>query len=730
MTRKNTWPESAISPLPEMITPPQIDVSRRGAMQAGQTLRKQAEKIFRDKAIRTPENLETLSIDEIHHIFHELQVHQIELEMQNEELHRIQDELEFAMARYFDLYDLAPIGYCTISETGLILEANLAAARLLGVARGELSKESIFQFILKEDQDIYYLLRKKLFEVGGEPQTGELRMVRRDGTTFWAHLETTMVLADGGDSVGRLMLSDITNRKRAEGALQESNRQNQEILDSITDAFISLTDDMVVSYFNSAAERMLNHKRIDVIGRKLFDVFPEARGSIFEENYSLALRTKAAVSFETEFKVAPYQNWYDVRVYPIREGITIYFQVITARKRAEEEKIRVESVKRQIQKVESLDRMAGAIAHHFNNKLHVVMGRLELAMKYLPRENESYNDLVTAMQAADQAAEVSRLMLTYLGQTNGAREPLDLSEICRSSLPLIQASMPKNVVLETDLHFPGPTIKANANQIQMILTNLMSNSWEAIGDRPGTIHLSVTMVSSVDVPPVHRFPISWQPEDESCAYSCLEVRDTGCGLPEKDIEEVFDPFFSTKFTGRGLGLPVVLGLIQAHSGVVTIESTLGQGSVFRAFFPRVAKIVQVQPGKAAYAPEILGVGTILLVDDDKIVLELTSTALSMMGFKVLTAMDGIEAVEVFQRHKDEILLVLSDFSMPRMNGWDTLIALRRITPEVRVILASGYSEEQVMEGTHPELPQVFLGKPYGFNDLKDAIGRALTENKK
>ena len=622
------------------------------------------------------------------------------------------------------------VGYCTISETGLILEANLTAANLLGVARGELSKESISQFILKEDQDIYYLLRKKLFEVGGEPQTAELRMVRRDGTTFWAHLETTMALADGGDAVGRLIMSDITNRKRAEGALQESNRQNQEILDSITDAFISLTDDMVVSYFNSAAERMLNQKRIDVIGRKLFDVFPEAKGSIFEENYSLAIRTKSTVSFETEFNVAPYQNWYDVRVYPIREGITIYFQVITARKLAEEEKIRLESVKRQIQKAEGLGRMAGAIAHHFNNKLHVVMGRLELAMKRLPRENESYNDLITAMQAADQAAEVSRLMLTYLGQANGDREPLDLSETCRSSLPLIQASMPKNVVLVTDFLFPGPTIKANANQIQMILTNLISNSWEAVGDDQGAIQLSVTKVSLADIPPLHRFPINWQPDDEPCAYSCLEVRDTGCGLLEKDIEEVFDPFFSTKFTGRGLGLSVVLGIVQAHGGVVTVESEPGQGSIFRIFFPIVAKEVQVQPDKAANAMEVHGVGTVLLVDDDKIVLDIANTALSMMGFRVLTAMDGIEAVEVFQQHRDEIRLVLSDFSMPRMNGWDTLIALRRINPDVRVILASGYSEEQVMEGTHPELPQAFLGKPYGFKDLKDAIDLALTENKK
>jgi PAS domain S-box-containing protein len=863
-----------------------------------------------------------MAFAEIGQIIHELQLYQIELELQNEELLRAQTELEAARERYFDLYDLAPVAYCTISEKGLILEANLTAAALLDVSRGALVNMPISRFIFREDQDIYYLLHKQLIETS-QPQTCEIRFVKNEGMAFWAHLEITVALDEGGAPVSRVVLSDITHRKRAvkygelgrvvlkilneagdlhnsiqriltvlktetgfdavgirlhegddfpylaqkgfspdflrtensliertlvgrmcrdkdgkvrlectcglvisgktdltnplftpggsfwtnnssqlldipsnedprlnprnqcihqgyasvalvpirnkeknvgliqfndrrkgcftlemvefleaiashigealmrkqaEDALQESHRQNQEILDSITDAFISLTDDMVVTYFNSTAERLLNRKRIDVIGRSLFDVFPEAKGSIFEEKYAQAIRTKLTMFFEAELAVAPYQNWYDVRVYPSPEGITIYFLVITERKQAEVEKAKLESINRRLQKNESLGRMAGAIAHHFNNKLHAVMGNLELAIGSLSPSGTSITNLTAAMEAAEKAAEVSRMMLTYLGQVSDKRKPLDLSEVCRRSLPSLQATMPKNVSLETDLQFPGPAINANANQIQQVLTNLITNAWEAAGDDRGVIHLTVKTVSSAEISTSNRFPITWQPDDDR--YGCLEVRDNACGIEDKDLEEVFSPFFSTKFTGRGMGLSVVQGLVQAHGGVVTAESSPGRGSVFRVFFPMSAEEIIQQPRNETNAPEIQETGMVLLVDDDSIFLEVTSAMLSRLGFTtVLTAMDGVEAVEVFRRHKDEIRLVVSDVSMPRMNGWETLLALRQIMPGIPVILSSGYSEEQVMEETHPENPQAFLGKPYGFQTLRDIIRRTLRDTK-
>ena len=691
------------------------------------TLRKQAEERLRH--LESLQQSKIFDSAETRRLIHELNVHQIELEMQNEELQRTHLELDELQARYFDLYNLAPVGYCTIGDKGVIQEANLTAANLLGISPRDLNKQSFSRFVQNDDQDIYYLFKKQLFETSNA-QTCEVRLIRQDGTSFWAQLEATISLDEHGKAASRVVLSNISNRKRDADELKEMHHQNQEILDSMTDGFISFTDDMVVNYFNTAAERILRKKRTDVIGQNLFSSFPTLQGSVIEEKYTEAIRTQSATSFEVEVATDPYKNWYNVRIYPGHNVTTVYFQVITDQKLIEDEKVKQESVNRQLQKAESLGRMAAAIAHHFNNKLHSVMGLLELSSDSLPAGNENLPLLTMARQEATQASEVSKLMLTYLGHVTGKKEPLELSKVCRQILPLIEVTLPRNVVLKTDLPLPSPVIKANADDIRQIVTNLLENAAEAAGDKPGSIHLTVKTVASVNIPPTScRFPADWQPDNTH--YACLEIGDKGCGVATHYIEEIFSPFFTTKFTGRGLGLSVVLGLVKAHDGAITVESVQGKGSVFRVFLPIFAEKNVHQPNYNYKSEKIQASGRVLLVDDDMIVLEITGEMLSIIGFPVLKAANGVEAVEIFLEHKDEIRFVLSDVVMPRMNGWELLLALRQIMPAVPVILASGYSKEQIMEGVnHAESPQAFLGKPYSFQELKDTIQHILSVEKK
>lgn len=517
--------------------------------------------------------------------------------------------------------------------------------------------------------------------------------------------------------------SEIVERGRIENALRESIEKHRAIVDAFDGQVYICSPDYKIEFMNA---KLIERTGRDAVGEPCYAVLHD-RDSICPWCVNARVQKGETVRWEV---MSPKDNrWYYVVNTPIRHtdgSISKQAMIldITDRVQAEEEKRKLEEQNRRLQKAESLGRMTAAIAHHFNNKLHVVMGHMELALKNLPRDDTTCSHLTAAMQAADKAAEVSRLMLTSLGQVNEKLEPLDLAEICVRSLPLIQATMPKHIVFQTDLPAPGPSIRSNSGQIQLILKNLISNGWEAIGDRQGTIDLVVGTVSPADISTHHRFPVNWQPHQSS--YACLEVRDSGCGITAEDIDEAFDPFFSTKFTGRGLGLPVVLGLVQANNGVVTVSSDPGRGSVFRVYFPLSGEAAIGLPVAAgADLPEIEWTGTALLVDDDKIVLTITGAMLSMLGFKVLTALDGIEAVEVFRRHRREIRFVLSDFSMPRMNGLETLAALRRIDPDVPVILASGYSEEQVMEGTLHECPQFFLGKPYGIEELQEAIRQSL-----
>ncbi len=292
---------------------------------------------------------------------------------------------------------------------------------------------------------------------------------------------------------------------------------------------------------------------------------------------------------------------YGYIIKPFRDrDLQIAIEISIYKKQAEAEKAKLDAQDRQLQKAESLARMAGAIAHVFNNELFVVMGNLELAMIDLPQGARLKEKINAAMNASRRAAEMSGRMLTYLGQSFEQRESLDLSDACRWSLPMLQAVMPGNVKLEADLPFPGPVISTNLNKIQQVLINLITNAWEAIGESRGAIHLSVKTVSPADIPASHRYPAGWQPQDK--VYACMKVTDEGCGIEDKDIEKIFDPFFSSKFTGRGMGLAVVLGIARAHGGGVTVENGQGKGSIFRVYFPVSAEEVD----KATPAPERRG----------------------------------------------------------------------------------------------------------------------------
>jgi len=571
-------------------------------------LRKRAEKIARENAASTPEGLGPLSPDAARSILHDLSVHQIELEMQNEELRRAQVELETSRARYFDLYDLAPVGYLTLNEQGLILEANLALANLLGVARGALVRQPFSRFVVREDQEVYYRHRKQLLETG-TPQVCELRLTKKDGTRFWAQLEATAAHDADGSPVCRAVLSDVTERRRVE-----------------------------------------------------------------------------------------------------------------------EEKARIEDQRQQLQKAESLHRMAAAIAHRFNNLLQIVMANLELAARDLPRnETGPAAKLTAAMQASSKAAEIIGQTLTYLGQAFVQRAPLDLSDVCRRSLPMLEAAIPKDVVLETDLRCPGPTINANEDQVQQILTSLVTNAWEAIGDVRGVVHVTVRTASAADVPAARRFPADWQPLDS--AYACLEVVDSGCGIAQKDVETLFDPFYSSKFLGRGLGLSVVLGIARTHGGVVTVQSGAGRGSTFRVFLPAAREKVPHPAQQTTEAPEIRGTGTVLLVEDEELVRSAAAAMLTHLGFTVLEAGDGLEALRLFRQHRREIRCALCDSTMPGMSGWETMAALRKLASDLPVILTSGYSEAEVMATSHGERPQAFLSKPYQLKRLSDALAHTLANKR-
>ncbi|MGD9973257.1 MAG: PAS domain S-box protein [Desulfatirhabdiaceae bacterium] len=550
----------------------------------------------------------------------------------------------------------------------------------------------------------------------------DFRIINRSGEELWISHICQPVLGTDGQYLGRRASNrDISKRKRAMQELQELRDHFEMVFNMNPDGaqITRLTDGCVVN-INEGVTAMTGYTREDMIGKRTLDIDlwenPDDRQHVLDaleengfcENYEAVFRRKDG----TRFVGMMSSRRYLYRGIP--HAITVT-RDISDRKQTEEQA-------RYLQKAESLGRMAGAIAHHFNNHLQAVMGNLELAMEDLPEEMVARQSLTGAMQSARNAAEVSLLMLTYLGQTPGRREILDLSDCCIRHLFVIKAAMPENIEFRTDLPLPGPTVHANANQIGQVLSNLITNAREAVGPDPGVVELGVKTVCVDEIPASDCFSIDWQPQ--KMAYACLEVRDTGSGIPEENMKKLFDPFFSTRFIGRGLGLSVVLGIVKAHEGGICIESKPGVGTVFRVFLP----LFEDDRGQSPYvpeSPECKWNGMALVVDDEDSIRHMARMMLTRMGFRVLAAKDGVEAVDLLRRHPDEIRFVLCDLSMPRMDGWETLAEMRRIRPGIPVILASGYSETQVMNGRHAEMPQAFLGKPYLRQELDAAIRKSL-----
>jgi len=515
------------------------------------------------------------------------------------------------------------------------------------------------------------------------------------------------------------------------GAENQEERENlQRVFNTSPDAaLITRLDDGILVDANAGFSAMTGYSRGELIGQSLAGIGLWQDPAAYRAFVAGLREQGACANLEFGFRTragAPRLGMLSARMLTINAlpHIISVARDITESRKAEGENAELEARNRQLQKAESLGRMAGAIAHHFNNQLQSVLGNLEL-LDQLPAGMDPVACLARARQATERAAEVSRSMLVYLGQTAQDQEPHFLAELCRDSLPLLQAALPKTAALAAQLPAPGPVVRANASQIQQVLVNLVTNAWEALGETPGVIRLGLGTCPAAAVPAGHRFPLTWAPRDPD--YACLEVEDTGCGIAEADLEQLFDPFYSTKFTGRGLGLPVVLGLVQAHGGAVTVRSRLGEGSGFRVYLPIAAAAVSRRPGPLAAARPPAAGGTILLVDDDESLLMTVGALVELLGFGLLTARDGVEALAVFERHRAEIRCVVTDLTMPRMDGWETLEALRRLEPGLPVVLASGYDRALVMAGAHPELPQAFLAKPFDLAQLREALGQALDQ---
>lgn len=477
-----------------------------------------------------------------------------------------------------------------VAQEGRLKFVNRMTVELSGRSEQELRSRPFIEFVHPDDRG--FVMERHLMRLRGEalPSRYAFRLMAPDGRIPWVEVAAVLIDWDGKPATLNF-LTDITERRRAEEALAQERFLLQALMNHVPDhVYFKDRDSRIIRISKALAQLFGVSDPAQAVGKTDFDFFTEEHARQAYEDEQAIIRTGQPVTKEErETWAGRPDTWVSTTKAPLRDeegnvvGTFGISRDITERRRAEAQRAELEARNRQLQKAESLSRMAGAIAHHFNNQLHAVLLNLEMAKDDLPQDAGPARSVTEAMMAANLAAEMSKLMLTYLGQTPGVRESLDLSIACSRWLSPLRVALPKHVVLETDLASPGPTIRADADQMRQVLTHLVTNAWEAGGAGRGAVRVTVKAVASVAVPLAHRVPPDWQPLDP--AFACLEVVDHGCGIAEADIEKIFDPFFSSKFTGRGLGLAIVLGIVRAHGGAVTVESTPGSGSALRVYLP-------------------------------------------------------------------------------------------------------------------------------------------------
>lgn len=554
-------------------------------------LRRRAEEFIN----KNPSTIKKTPPRDVKNLVEDLQIHQVELEMQNEDLRQAQLELKAARDRYSALFDFAPVGYFTISDKGIIQEANLTGASLLKIRMGHLIGSPFSDFIFKEDQDIFYLHRQKLLK-SKISRSCELRLVRKDGSKFHAHMDC-IITADHDDNPVRIRAT-------------------------VTD--------------------------------------------------------------------------------------------ITERKQAEKRERRLESQLRQAQKMESIGTLAGGIAHNFNNILAGIVGAVELVIMDIDEAHPNYRRLQDVKVNVQRGAKLTSQLLGYDREGRHEVKPVGLNRLLEQTAEAFGEAR-KEISVHQDLDENLYEIEAGQGQIEKVLLSLFVNAADAMPEGGG-LFLKTKNVTNKEM----RNEL-FEPEHGN--HVLLTVKDTGTGMDKQTRERIFDPFFTTK-KGTGLGLTSAYGIIKGHGGHLEVDSEEGMGTTFSIYLPATNK--EVTEKHKTFSGELLkGEETILLVDDEQMVLHTSSHILKRLGYDVLSTESGQEALERYKKNRDKIDLVILDMVMPGMGGGETFDRIRQINPHGKVLLSSGYDIDGEAKAILGRGCEGFIQKPFSLEEISQKIREVL-----
>ena len=602
---------------------------------------------------------------------------------------------------------------------------NQRMAEMLGCPPEKILGRSMFDF---RDEDSRNIAREKL----GRRWTGiseqyEFRFIREDGSDFWGIVAARPVRDETGQIVGALgMVTDITKRKAAEAALRRGEEELRAMFEGTVMGVTLVDATATIIKCNPAMEQLLGYGRGEVCGMKIAQ-FTHPEDLDLHLFHELVAGRIDSYSYEKRFlRKDGSIVWVRVTASDLREAdgrlrfVMGMIEDVTAHKKAEEERTRLETQLRQSQKMQSLGTLAGGVAHDFNNILTAISGNTQLALMDVPADHPAHISLVEIEAATSRATDLVRQILAFSRPQEPKRQVVNVPTVVAEALRLLRASLPATLEIRAHTEEGTPDIAADATQVHQVIMNLGANAAHAVGDHPGLLEFLLTPVA------VDASLAATSPELREGRYARLSVRDNGGGMDRATVERIFEPFFTTKKPGHGtgLGLSVVHGIVKGHGGAITVYSAPGQGTVFHVYLPAAARPTSEPTAPPAASPRGAG-QRVLYVDDEEQLIYLARRGLGKLGYHLTTFLDARAALEAFRAQPADFDVIITDLAMPGLSGLEFAAEIRLVSPGVPIILPSGYLRPQDTESAHRLGIRELLPKPASLDHLVQAIQRAL-----
>ena len=612
-----------------------------------------------------------------------------------------------------------------VAQDGIIKFANPKGEELYGHSQEELASKPLTDFIHEEDREMVGERHKKRLRGQKAPTTYPFRIINKAGDTKWVQLSAVPFSWDNKPAV-LCYMTDITERKQAEEALKKSEVWVRNIFKSLNEGVSVITPDRIFLDMNEAAQEMFGYTKEELVnvssemvhidhehylefGKKMKEVIH--KGDI--TNFQFKMRRKNGEIFPSEHTAS---LMVDNKGKPI--GIVSVVRDLSGQKKIEEEKEKLQTQLQQAQKMEAIATLAGGIAHEFNNALTSIVGNIQL-LEMDFADNKAVKKYTEAMMpSSHRMANLTNQLLAYAQGGKYQARTMSLSDFVENILPIIKPTIDPTIRVETDLPRDIFSVRADSAQIQMVLSSVVNNSVEAIEGK-GRIRI-ITNNEKIDASFVKRHP-----GPKPGPYACLTIEDDGKGMDKETVRKIFDPFFTTKFMGRGLGMAAVYGIIRNHDGWILVDSEQDKGTVVRIYLPAIeAEEIKKEAIVESTTEMPKGEGTILIIEDEEMVMNVICAVLERLGYRTLEAKTGREAVEIAKTFDGDIDLALLDIKLPDIRGDKVYPLIMEARPNLKVIVCSGYSIDTA-RGILDAGAQDFIQKPFSVKEISQKLREIL-----